>query len=821
MTDLSASLLIVDDDPAMLRALAESAAVRGYRVAAAATVAAALDLLARDAFDAALVDLALDGDSGFDLLPRIKAASPDCEIVVISGADALASPLRSYELAAFAFVPKPFDREFLFRTIDRARERARLNGHNRRLMWELQTINEIAQGIARSLELDDVLTGALQRLVRAMEGVGGSVRLRDSLTNEPVVRASVGPATLLRIWDDFEIAVPRPSEQVLASGRPVMIDDLAALVAPRCGAALPVRSLVCVPLTAGTDMLGTVAVASAHPRRFGPADQEFMSLVASQVVVAIENARLHDSVRRGKREWEQTFDAISDPIAVFDSRGELLRGNAALAAHLRLPITMLRQMSCREVGFCGGECETGWIGANGEASSSCAVARAVAHAGGRREITLQDGQIFSVTTFRVGSGREGASVVQVAKNVTEEIRSARRLRQMSEELALANTRLMATVDQLKSTQAQLLQSEKLSAIGQLVAGVAHELNNPLTSVIGYAQILEGELLDSNAEAGMRSAPQLAQDMRRIAEESERAARIVRNLLAFARRQTAARAPHDVTDLCTRVLALRAYELRLNGVELTTEFPPSLPRVVADGGQLQQALLNLVLNAEQAMRSRPVRKLMVGARHDEAAATVELFVSDSGHGIDTANLSRIFDPFFTTRDVGEGTGLGLSICYGIVRDHGGYIRVDSKVQVGTTFVIALPTCLEPPPAPDPILVAHSEQGDREFVIAALAGWGFKPIGASTVDQAIDCYRRGDLQAALVDRALIAVDVGAWRAARAADPRRVPLVLTSMTPEADRDREVGRFSREEASAVLAPPFELRALRSALRAVSKECV
>jgi signal transduction histidine kinase len=447
------------------------------------------------------------------------------------------------------------------------------------------------------------------------------------------------------------------------------------------------------------------------------------------------------------------------------------------------------------------------------------VGRALTQDGGRAEITLADGQIFSVTTFPVGNGREGASVVQVAKNVTEEIRSARRLRHMSEELAVTNARLMAAVDQLKSTQAQLLQAEKLSAIGQLVAGVAHELNNPLTSVIGYAQLLEEELLHRQPPEGIRPPRELAQDMRRIAEESERAARIVRNLLAFARRQTAARVPQDVADLCSRVLALRSYELRLNGVELTTEFEPGLPPVVADGGQLQQALLNLVLNAEQAMRGRALKRLTVGARYDEPAAAVELFVSDSGHGIDGANLSRIFDPFFTTRDVGEGTGLGLSICYGIIRDHGGHIRVESKVQVGTTFSVLVPARVEEAAqAGDDILVAHADQGEREFLMAALAGWGHRAVGALTVGEALERYRRGGLQAVMLDRGLLAADLAGWRAARGADERRVPLILISMAPH---DTEIERFGREQASAVLVPPFELRALRSAVRAVAKECV
>jgi nitrogen-specific signal transduction histidine kinase/CheY-like chemotaxis protein len=374
---------------------------------------------------------------------------------------------------------------------------------------------------------------------------------------------------------------------------------------------------------------------------------------------------------------------------------------------------------------------------------------------------------------------------------------------------------MAALERLKSTQAQLLQAEKLSAIGQLVAGVAHELNNPLTSVIGYAQLLQEELLDAVKPGVMRPMPELASDLRRIAEESERAARIVRNLLAFARRQAVSRAPQDVTDLFGRVLALRAYEHRLNNIELVAEFHTTLPSVVADGSQLQQALLNLLLNAEQAMRGRTKKRLHVGARYDEPAAAVELFVSDTGHGIDEANLPRVFDPFFTTRDVGEGTGLGLSICYGIVRDHGGQISVESAPGIGTTFSLLLPARVEE--SGRPILVAHSDQADRDYVSAVLSGWGCEVVMAASSADAIAFCRRGLLQSAFVDRGIIAADLQGWRAVRA-EADSVPLVLMSMAAD---DGDVERFGREQARAVLAPPFHLRAIRSAVRAVSKEYV
>ena len=801
MTIRPVSLLIVDNDDPVTRSSGALAMARGYRVDCANSFAAVNAALAGSAVDVALVDLALGGDSGFDVIRSIREQAPEAEIIVLSGGSSLASAIHSYELSAFAFVQKPFDPEQLFATIERALERRQMNVDNRRLVWELQTINQIADGIARSLELDDVLVGALQCTVRALDVVGGSIRLREEATGLLVEKAFVGPPAMHETWTRLKWDGVPPSEQVIRTRAPFVVDDVRTLFPKGESHLAPALSTLTVPILVREELLGTMTVGAESPGRFDAADQRLLGIIAGQIGVAVQNARLHDFVRRGKRDWEQTFDAIADPIAVFDSSGSLLRGNRALAAHLGREVTALRGAACADVGFCVGS------------GASCVIARAVAHDSSQSEVTLPDGQIFSVTTFPVVDGQNGASVVQVAKNVTEDIRSKRRLEQMSDELARANARSMAALDRLKSTQAQLLQSEKLSAIGQLVAGVAHELNNPLTSVIGYAQLLEEEL---DTPSGIRSGPELAEDLRRIAQESERAAKIVRNLLAFARRQAAERAPQDVADLFSRVMALRAYELRLNGIELVTEFEPSLPQVVADGSQLQQALLNLVLNAEQAMRGRQVKRLHVGARFDESAAAVELIVKDTGHGIDRANLSRIFDPFFTTRDVGEGTGLGLSICYGIVRDHGGQITVESVVKTGTTFSVLLPARIEEPGVVDPILIAHPEQGERDYLAAALSGWGASVATASTSSEALETYTRRPLYAAFVDRSVIAADLRAWQGA--CDARGIPLVLVSMSAD---DGEVERFGREYARAVLAPPFQLRAIRSAIRAIAKEYV
>ena len=670
---------------------------------------------------------------------------------------------------------------------------------SRRLLWELQTINEIAEGTSRSLELDDVLTGALESIVRAFDAVGASVRLRDDRTGKYEITASVGPARLHQFWSR---STAWPGEQVITTRTAVVIEDLTDS-GPGWTADAPLRSSISLPLLAGGDLLGILSVGAANPRRFDLADERLLAIIAGQIVVAVQNARLHESVRRAKQEWERTFDAINDPIAVFDAERRLLRGNTALASLLKRPVKEIRGSTCSDVGLCGGGCP------------ECTVGRALAGSiGDRAEVTLADEQILSVTTFPVDDGLTGASVVQVAKNVTEETRSARRLRVMSDELAKTNADLKAALDRLKSTQAQLLQAEKLSAIGQLVAGVAHELNNPLTSVIGFAQLLDSELRSAEP---LRPIEEMAQDLRRIAEESARAAGIVRNLLAFARRQTAARHPQHIGELVQRVLLLRTYEFRLNGIEVVTELEPDLPPVIADGSQLQQALLNLVLNAERAMRGCTAKRLTVTVRMDRRAGAIEISIGDTGHGIDHANLSRIFDPFFTTREVGEGTGLGLSICYGIVRDHGGQISVSSKVQVGTTFSMLLPARIEgADPSLTPakvVLVAHADRSERDFIAAALAGWGYDVRATDRSAEALAHVGGEEISAALVDRAILATSLDAWRQAAASATRRVPLIVMSVAVD---EGEVEQFGREQASGVLVPPIQLRTLRAALTAV-----
>ena len=249
-------------------------------------------------------------------------------------------------------------------------------------------------------------------------------------------------------------------------------------------------------------------------------------------------------------------------------------------------------------------------------------------------------------------------------------------------VALDNARLYSEsvrqLEELRRTQAQLVHAEKLSAVGELASGVAHEINNPLTTILGQAHLLlEREDV----------TPAIKHRITIIADEASRAARIVQNMLLFARHYPPERRPCALAEQVQRVLELKEYQLRHDDVEVRAEFE-DCPVVWADENQIQQVILNLVHNAHQAMTRVDERVLTVRVR--PRGTIVALEVLDTGPGIPEDALPRLFHPFFTTKPPGEGSGLGLSVSYGIVAEHKGTLRADNRTdRRGAIFTVELP------------------------------------------------------------------------------------------------------------------------------------
>jgi two-component system NtrC family sensor kinase len=249
-------------------------------------------------------------------------------------------------------------------------------------------------------------------------------------------------------------------------------------------------------------------------------------------------------------------------------------------------------------------------------------------------------------------------------------------------IALDNARLYSEsvrqLEELRLKQAQLVHAEKLSAVGELASGVAHEINNPLTTILGQAQLLM-ERSDIT--------PHVRDRIKIVADEASRAARIVQNLLLFARRYPPERRPCSLAEQAQRVLELKAYQLEQDKIRIVTEFS-ECPPVWADENQIQQVLLNLVQNAHHAMTSHEVERVLTIRIHvvDDHAA---IDVLDTGPGLPSDVLPRLFDPFFTTKAPGEGSGLGLSVSYGIVSEHQGRLRAENRPEGGAAFIVELP------------------------------------------------------------------------------------------------------------------------------------
>ncbi|MXY23344.1 MAG: PAS domain-containing protein [Acidobacteria bacterium] len=247
------------------------------------------------------------------------------------------------------------------------------------------------------------------------------------------------------------------------------------------------------------------------------------------------------------------------------------------------------------------------------------------------------------------------------------------LRDVSERRALE--------DQGRDIYHQLLQAEKLAALGQTVSGVAHELNNPLATILTSAERLAGRQHDDVTRRGLKT----------ILSESERAARIVRNLLDFSRKRHTTRGMVDINEVARETLSLRAYDQRVSNVTTIDALATGLPPVFADAHHLKQVLLNLVINAEQAMLATNGRGTLIARSwHDVDQRLVVLEIHDDGPGIPPDVQEKIFDPFFTTKSPGKGTGLGLTVAQSIVADHGGRMRVESSPGGGASFRVELPT-----------------------------------------------------------------------------------------------------------------------------------
>jgi len=344
-----------------------------------------------------------------------------------------------------------------------------------------------------------------------------------------------------------------------------------------------------------------------------------------------------------QKEWEVIFDAIGEGISILDTNFNILRANHGLARILKVTTSELNGKKCYEV-----------IHHLSEPIKGCPCFQAIKtkrFSNTEVKIPHLNGE-FSLSIYPLSNAEGGLrGFVHIMRDISEQ----------------------------KRLQAELVQLEKLSTFGQLISGIAHELNNPLTSVAGYAQFLL-----MSKEIGDETKNHL----KKLNDEAVRASKIVQNLLAFARKKKPEKSYVNVNEILRITIALRAYDLRINNITVIEDFQSHLPTTMADPNQLQQVFLNLITNAEYAMKqAHGGGRLEIQTRSNLERTWIRISFKDDGAGISQENLSKVFDPFFTTKE--DGTGLGLSVSYGIIQEYGGKISAQSRLGKGAAFTVELP------------------------------------------------------------------------------------------------------------------------------------
>jgi PAS domain S-box-containing protein len=655
-----------------------------------------------------------------------------------------------------------------------------------------------------------MLSGAIiSRAVRRLKRSEARARRLDKCVrsvraiNQLITRVDDRPVLCQRACEELVSGLRYRRVEVRLNGERYGLSQLRPTEGYRVGESRP--EPVCIPIDCDGERFGTLVV-TLHPmQQWDAEEQELLKEVAEDLAFSLRSMLTAENLRQQREEVQTILDSVSAYITYKDREGRYIRVNRALSE-------------------AAGVSQEDWVGrtlseiAPGSDSFVARTDEEVSSTGKPRHTALEALELPSgtrwVQTDRVpyrDSSGDVIGVIALSVDITDRMEAERAL---------------ACKDE------QLRQSQKMEAIGQLAGGIAHDFNNLLTAISGYTELARSELDQGDPAGEMLVA---------VSKASDRAAALTRQLLAFSRRQPLWLAEQDLNEVISGTTDMLK---RLIGedIELVTELDDDVGRIDADASQMEQVLMNLAVNARDAMphggkltistsvESSPAES-PCGTSPEAGKTHVCLRVSDTGCGMDSTTLSQIFEPFFTTKRPGVGTGLGLSVVDGIVEQHGGWIRVESQPEQGTSFYVYLPMVTrEPETAQDAasevptveapeargerVLLVEDEETVRAFASRALREWGYDVMEATSAEEAAAALEREPCGFDLVFSDIVLPGKSGTQLAEeisARDPGARVLLTSGYLFQEDRRLEQQDFGI--CFPLLKKPYSVRGLRAAV--------
>ncbi|MBI3018309.1 MAG: response regulator [Deltaproteobacteria bacterium] len=672
------SMLILDDEQYVLSALKRLFHSPKYEVFTAATPSQAVEMLKQyTTIGIIICDQKLGGDKGTDFLSQTKVKWPDISRILLTGyfnSQIAEDSLLKGEV--YRFVSKPWNDDDLMMTVETSWQRHELLKQNRELLNLIRSQNDHLKHL--TLNLKQVIENRIEKTVQSQKAIHAK-KIQLQITHS-LIKGLSHAASLKEIFKiivkELKKLIPidrasilvrlSPHHHTLLNQKSQMTPfplEKQELIKHVFAHPLPIithrappvlwenkkfASYFIFPLMDENkeepSCMATLNLASRKPQAFSDEDIKKLSDIASPIAIAIEKMKLLEVIEQGSRQWESTFDAISDLVTVIDKDFNLLKANRATEKITHQRVENVIGKKCYEV-----------LAGRKTPCQNCPALESLKQNFVTSEHEIKD--------FKDKDYLSWSFPMLDAKN---KIRSL----------------VMYYRDQTKHSHLfrQLIQSEKMAAIGHLASSLAHELNNPLTGITALSQLLNQEL--------NKKDPHLS-DISEIEKASLRCKEIIKNLLDFSEKTKSSKKTWtSINDILEATLPLIQYSREAKQpIRILKHMAEPLPKIKANPNELQQVFFNLLLNALQAMPEGG--NLSITTHYDSQKSAVQIKIKDTGIGIPKENISKIFDPFYSTKEKTHGTGLGLTVSYGIIKDHQGKIEVQSQLNKGSTFKVTLP------------------------------------------------------------------------------------------------------------------------------------